>query len=144
MSDFVVTEQEIAKFEEAFFTRPGDGTLTLERLKKLSDSLGLRLSDSELQAMLKQLGPKSYDFKLLLNTFASKFKPVDSDEELRIAFDAFDTDKSGSVSISELRTMMGKLEDRPSQEDLEALLRALDSNGDGQISFKEFLSFMKA
>lgn len=44
-----VTEQDIAKFQEAFFTRPGDGTLTVERVKAIFASLELNVSDKEVQ-----------------------------------------------------------------------------------------------
>lgn len=44
-----MTEQDIAKFQEAFFTRPGDGTLTVERVKAIFASLDLQVSDKEVQ-----------------------------------------------------------------------------------------------
>ncbi len=52
MEQMTVTEQDIAKFQEAFFTRPGDGSLTAERVKKILISLELPATDADVQVVL--------------------------------------------------------------------------------------------
>jgi hypothetical protein len=62
-----VTEQEIAKFQEAFFTRPGDGSLTADKVKKMVTSLGLTVPDKDIQVgTAKNRGPPPC-FALLSN-----------------------------------------------------------------------------
>ena len=47
-----VTEQDIAQFQEAFFTRPGDGTLTVEKLAKIFRVMELDVSEKDLQVSI--------------------------------------------------------------------------------------------
>lgn len=59
---------------------------------------------------------------------------MDNDEELRIAFSAFDTDKNGSISIAELKKMMSKLDHALTKEEVEGLIKDIDLNKDGEVS----------
>ena len=57
----------------------------------------------------------------------------DSEEDIRVAFGAFDQDKDGTVSLKELKSMMSKLGHNLSSEEVEDIFKALDTNGDGQV-----------
>merc|ERR550534_598027 len=67
-------------------------------------------------------------------------------QELKEAFDLFDTDKSGSIEIDELKRAMTSLGyDKKSQNRMVfQILENLDKNKDGQIDFDEFLDMMTA
>ena len=61
--------------------------------------------------------------------------------EIRDAFDAFDTNGDGLVSIEELLTLMDQIGETLSREEAEDALRRGDTDGDGQLSFDEFIAF---
>eukprot|EP01099_Mayorella_cantabrigiensis_P002306 TRINITY_DN2016_c0_g1_i1.p1 TRINITY_DN2016_c0_g1~~TRINITY_DN2016_c0_g1_i1.p1 ORF type:complete len:149 (-),score=44.36 TRINITY_DN2016_c0_g1_i1:269-715(-) len=63
-------------------------------------------------------------------------------ESYRQAFALFDKDGSGSISLSEIGTVLSSLGHTPTQEELKDLLGDLDSDGNGEISFEEFLEMM--
>ena len=62
--------------------------------------------------------------------------------EIRDAFDAFDKNRDGLVSIEELLTLMDQIGETLSREEAEDALRRGDTDGDGQLSFDEFIAFM--
>lgn len=62
--------------------------------------------------------------------------------EIREAFDAFDTNGDGLVSIEELLKVMDKIGEKMSRKEAEDALRRGDTDGDGQLSFDEFIAFM--
>lgn len=62
--------------------------------------------------------------------------------ELRGAFDAFDKNGDGLVSIEELLKLMDQIGEDMSRTEAEDALRRGDTDGDGQLSFEEFLAFM--
>jgi calcium-dependent protein kinase len=64
-----------------------------------------------------------------------------SRERLEIAFRAFDTDGSGTITADELRAMLGKHHDYDEQMWNE-LIAEVDSNGDGVIDMNEFCDMM--
>ena len=62
--------------------------------------------------------------------------------EIRDAFDAFDKNGDGLVSIEELLTLMDGIGETLSRKEAEDALRRGDADGDGQLSFDEFVAFM--
>ena len=62
--------------------------------------------------------------------------------ELRAAFDVFDKDKSGSISIKELGTMLRTFGQNLTKLELIKMIEEIDENKDGTVDFKEFLYLM--
>ena len=64
---------------------------------------------------------------------------------LENAFAVFDTDKSGTLSATELKDILTrKGDDALSEADAQDIINAVDSNGDGQLSISEFIKLMKS
>lgn len=77
---------------------------------------------------------------------AGKNKPIElTDEqrqEIREAFDLFDTDGSGSIDAKELKVAMRALGFEPKKEEIRKMIADIDKDGSGNIDFDEFLSMM--
>jgi len=70
-------------------------------------------------------------------------------EEIKQAFDLFDTDGSGSIDARELETAMKALGFEPTAEEIRHTIGTVDDDvgleeGAGEIEFDEFLIMMKA
>ena len=63
-------------------------------------------------------------------------------EEIREAFNLFDTDHSGSIDYRELKAAMRALGFEVKKEELRKMITDIDSDGSGQIEFPEFLEMM--
>ena len=64
-----------------------------------------------------------------------------SDEKLQIAFGFFDKDGSGSISVDELKEVLGSK--RLVEDSVwNALIKDIDSDGNGEIDFAEFKTMM--
>lgn len=63
-------------------------------------------------------------------------------EEYREAFDLFDKDNSGSISPSELATVMKSLGLTPNDTEISDLMNEIDQDGNQEIDFEEFLTLM--
>ena len=58
--------------------------------------------------------------------------------QIKAAFDAFDTDKSGKLSVAELAAALSKGgKKKLSDEDVESIVAKVDSNKDGEVSLSE-------
>jgi calmodulin len=62
--------------------------------------------------------------------------------EFREAFNIFDRDGDGRITVKELGTSMRALGQNPSEEELEAMIAEVDVNGSRTIEFSEFLDMM--
>jgi calmodulin len=60
-------------------------------------------------------------------------KPVDFETELRKAFEVFDKDGSGTISLEELRSVMKSFGELLTEDDLDSMIKEVDKNGDGTI-----------
>merc|ERR1711934_475013 len=62
--------------------------------------------------------------------------------EIREAFDLFDTDGSGAIDAKELKVAMHALGFEPKKEEIRKMINDLDKNNDGTIDFEEFMLLM--
>merc|ERR1711981_650391 len=68
----------------------------------------------------------------------------DEIEEIKEAFDLFDTDGSGSIDPKELRAAMQSLGFEAKNQTIYQMITDLDKNKSGNIDFEEFLDMMTA
>merc|ERR1711966_90033 len=65
-------------------------------------------------------------------------------QEIREAFDLFDTDGSGCIDAKELKVAMRALGFEPKKEEVNKMISDIDKDGDGTIDFDEFMMMMTA
>ena len=63
-------------------------------------------------------------------------------QEIREAFDLFDTDGSGTIDAKELKVAMRALGFEPKKEEIKKMISDIDKDGSGVIDFSEFLEMM--
>jgi len=63
-------------------------------------------------------------------------------KEYKEAFDLFDKDGGGTVTVEELGTVMRSMGQDPTDEDLQDMVDEVDVDGDGEIDFPEFCMMM--
>merc|ERR1712000_3614 len=68
----------------------------------------------------------------------------DEIEEIKEAFDLFDTDGSGSIDPKELKAAMQSLGFEAKNQTIYQMISDLDKDGSGNIEFDEFLDMMTA
>ena len=69
---------------------------------------------------------------------------IDEIEEIKEAFDIFDIDKSGSISVAELVKSMETLGFNSKNPAIYKMISEMDEDGNGTIDFQEFLDMMTA
>ena len=66
----------------------------------------------------------------------------DKINEFKEAFNIFDKDKDGYITIKELGEIMTNLSQTPTEAELQDMINEVDIDGNGTIDFKEFLGIM--
>ena len=64
-------------------------------------------------------------------------------QEIKEAFDLFDTDGSGAIDAKELKVAMRALGFEPKKEEVKKMMSEADREGSGTISYKDFLEMMQ-
>merc|ERR1712176_1315434 len=63
-------------------------------------------------------------------------------QEIKEAFDLFDTDGSGNIDQKELKVAMRALGFEPKREEIKKMIADVDKDGSGVIDYPEFLDMM--
>ena len=71
---------------------------------------------------------------------ANKMKCTDSPDELIAAFQVFDTEKTGYISVIEFRSVMTTLGDRLPDEEVDEMIKETGIGADGMVHYKGNLS----
>ncbi|KAI8437083.1 hypothetical protein MSG28_010442, partial [Choristoneura fumiferana] len=147
MSEYGLTEEQVAEFKEAFmlFDKDEDGTITMAELGVVMRSLGQRPSETELRDMVKEVdqdGNGTIEFNEFLQMMSKKMRGADGEDELREAFRVFDKNNDGLISSVELRHVMTNLGERLSEEEVDDMIREADLDGDGMVNYDEFVTIL--
>ncbi|KAG2490626.1 hypothetical protein HYH03_011017 [Edaphochlamys debaryana] len=99
--------------------------------------------DSKIRAF-KLHHKKAYTFGQLAHVWYSMLQDLtDEDEILKRAFQFFDKDGNGEISVQELKVTMHELGDLLTEEEIAAFMAIMDVNNDGVIGYTEFLATLK-
>ncbi|KAL7465256.1 hypothetical protein ACHAXS_005584 [Conticribra weissflogii] len=64
--------------------------------------------------------------------------------DLKEAFNMFDIDGDGTITLVELKEVMKSLGQNPTDRELRQMIESVDDNGDHEIDFQEFLILMSS
>ena len=108
-------------------------------------SLGFEKKNPTIYNMIADLdtheNSQGINFENFLDAITDKLGNKESREGISRIFDLFDDDKSGNISIHNLRRVAKELGETMSAEELKEMLERAASNGD-EISFEDFYFIM--
>ncbi|XP_026447937.1 calmodulin-like protein 7 [Papaver somniferum] len=154
----------------ATFDKNGDGFITKQELGESLKNIGLFSDEIEVDSMVAKLDVNGDglididEFCELYDSIMGKKKKrekklgeeqeededdddVDDEEEvMKEAFDVFDGDKDGLISVEELGIVLKSLGLKQGMkvEECKEMIRKVDMDGDGMVSFDEFKLMMKS
>ncbi|PVV02378.1 hypothetical protein BB560_003169, partial [Smittium megazygosporum] len=150
------TPQQLEEYKETFalFDRTGEGKVPLSSIGTLLRALGQNPTESELKEIVSSclgsdaISPedKLVDFdqflKILLRPGGFRQDTDATVKEFIQAFQVFDRDGSGFISVGELRYVLTSLGDRLSDAEVDELLKAFDTDGQENINYEELVKLL--
>merc|ERR1719158_2798843 len=141
-----LTEDEIDEIREAFnlFDTDGSGYIDPRELKAAMQSLGFESKNPTIFQMIADLdaGGGQIDFDEFLDAITAKLGDKETRAGINKIFDLFDDDRTGTISIKNLRRVAKELGETMSEEELREMIERADSNGDGSINAEDFYTIM--
>jgi calcium-dependent protein kinase len=145
-----LTDIQIGSLREVFNTldEDDDGTLTVKELQEGLHRAGLTSFSAGLQQSIEDMdldGSGSIDYSEFLAAALEK-KYFLREDACWNAFNFFDRDRDGYISLEELRQVLNSrnLREEVGEEELDQALAEVDKNGDGVIDFDEFMQMMRS
>ncbi len=123
----------VAEFREAFdmFDRDGEGTIGRAEFTAMMRTLGLELSDAELETLWEKVdmdGSGEIEFDEMLQTLKKNLAPLSREEQILEAYETFDADNRGFVKSADIARVMRSMGESISDREAEELLRAANAN----------------
>ncbi|ODN86812.1 EF-hand calcium-binding protein [Cryptococcus wingfieldii CBS 7118] len=166
-----LTEDQRGEIREAFdlFDVDKDGAIDYHEFKVAMRALGFDVKKGEVMKLLKEFGGEDglmdfVGFERIsgsLSPLLPSFSPISSEgegakppavtekilsrnpeHELRRAFELFDDDRSGKISLKNLRRVAKELGETLGEDELQAMIDEFDLDQDGEINLEEFLAIM--
>lgn len=136
----------VAEYREAFdmFDKDGDGALTHLELRTVLESMGLVMTDAELQELALAMDADNsgkIEFSEFLEMMATKQREAENmtfESELREAFQEVDRNGDGFISAFELQQIMNLLGEPLKDDEVREMIAVADSQGLGKVSFEDF------
>lgn len=144
----IVDKKELTALREAFkaLDLNGDGQISEAELKAgLSKILPVQQAETEAKRVMSladgnQNGVLDYS-EFMVSAFPEE--KLLNLSNLRMAFDSFDRDGSGTISLKELKDTVVVKGSEDDREMWEQLVKQVDVSGDGELDFNEFVQMMK-
>ncbi|KAM0947192.1 putative EF-hand domain-containing protein [Dioscorea sansibarensis] len=146
-----VDQFELSRVFE-MFDHDGDGRISRKELHESLDNLGIFISEEDLSVMIKKIDVNE-DECVDMEEFGELYKSIvgvggreEVEEDVKEAFDVFDVNGDGYISVEELRSVLASLGLRQgwSKEDVRGMIGKVDEDGDGRVSFEEFKVMMRS
>lgn len=130
------------------FDRNSDGHITKKELNDSLENLGIFIPDKELSQMIEKIDANC-DGCVDINEFGELYRSImnerDEEDDMKEAFDVFDQNGDGFISVDELRSVLVSLGVKQGRtaEDCKRMIMKVDVDGDGRVNYKEFRQMMK-
>lgn len=149
----------------ATFDKNNDGFITRQELQESLNNIGIAITDKDVKEMMENVdsnGDGLIDIDEFRDLFESIMSPStsttvdgtngkeekeeDGGAYLKEAFNVFDEDGDGVITVEELGMVLSSLGFKQGKvlESCKEMIRKVDGDGDGNINFDEFKTMMKA
>lgn len=127
------------------FDTDGSGTIDPKELRAAMQSLGFEAKNQTIYQMIKDIDRDEsgeIDFDEFLHLMTSRLAGSDSKEDIQKIFELFDDDKTGFISLQNLKRVANELGEHINDAELLEMIERADLDQDGQISPDEFFRIM--
>ncbi|KAI3446890.1 hypothetical protein Pfo_003555 [Paulownia fortunei] len=144
----------------ATFDKNNDGYITKHELRESLKNIGISAGERDVADMVEKVdsnGDGLIDFDEFVELFDSMIsgggnegrrgqEEGHEEGDLKEAFDVFDGNKDGLITVEELGLVLSSLgfTEGKKLEDCKEMIRKVDMDGDGMVNFDEFKRMMKA
>ncbi|GMI69379.1 CALMODULIN LIKE 7, ROOT HAIR SPECIFIC 1 [Hibiscus trionum] len=142
-----MNETELKKIFQ-MFDKNRDGAITKKELNDSLENLGIFISDGDFTQMIERIDVNG-DMCIDIDEFSELYQTImdskDEEEDMKEAFNVFDRNGDGYISVDKLRSILKLLglKQGKAMEDWKRMITKVDLDGDGRVNFMEFKQMMK-
>mmetsp|Transcript_52948 Transcript_52948/g.64880 ORF Transcript_52948/g.64880 Transcript_52948/m.64880 type:complete len:178 (+) Transcript_52948:66-599(+) len=143
-----LSDDQKIEVKEAFelFDTEKTGMIDYHELRVAMRALGFETKKQEIKKIQQEYDRENkggINYNDFLEIMTTKILNRDPDEEIYKAFQLFDDDQTGKISIKNLKRVARELGENLNDNELQAMIDEFDKDDDGEINLQEFTAIMK-
>lgn len=144
----VLSQDQLGEIQEAFtlFDSESKGALDARELKAAVRAMGFDVKKELVRKMMLEVGKETNQL-VNLTDFTEMLRPrmheKGSREELMKIFQLFDDNRSGKITLRDLKRVATEIGESITEDELKEMLGEADRDGDGALNFDEFYRVMR-
>jgi len=147
--EYTLSPDDLAEIREAFALcdPQKSGRISPEDLGTVMRALNQNHTESEIYRYSEGLEGDFFGYITLedfIELMTKMYKIMEHVDFLKAAFNAFDYDKDGYITQTELRNVFTNLGQKLSDEEFDNMFQQVDVDGDGVITWKDFYTAYKS
>ena len=144
-----IPKEVLSEYKEIFdsYDINKNGKIERKEMKIILKKLGKNGTQEEIDEIWRAMNKIESDstisfddFKEFINRFNLTKNSMSTDDIIN-AFEIFDRNHDGTISINEFKHILMDLGQKLSEEEVEEIFQDIDFNEDGKINYREFVEF---
>merc|ERR1711935_1068452 len=142
-----LSTDEVQEVKDAFdlFDSDNSGAVSVNELVEAMQSLGLEQKNEAVFNMIKEIdtdGSGELEFQEFLEMMTARLSDKAPRTEIERVFKLFDEDRTGEISLNNLKRVASELGEEVSNEKLQEMVKRNDVDKDGAWSMDDFYAVM--
>ena len=144
----MLSDEQMEELREAFglFDSDNKGALDARELRAAVRAMGFEVKKEQVRKMMLDIGREPTQLVSQSDFFEimkDKMQEKGSKEEVMKIFQLFDEDRSGRITLKNLKKIAMEIGDSSTDEELRAMIAEADRDKDGALNFEEFYRVMR-
>ena len=144
-----IPEEVLAEYQDLFdsYDLNKNGKIERKEMKTILKKLGKESTNEEIEQIWKSMNKIESDSTISFNDFIEFIKRFNlskntmSTDDIINAFEIFDKNHDGTLSINEFKHILMDLGQKFSEDEVNEIITEIDLDNNGKINYREFVEF---
>ena len=144
-----IPEEVFAEYQDLFdsYDLNKNGKIERKEMKTILKKLGKEGTEEEIEQIWKSMNKIESDSTISFNDFIEFIKRFNlskntmSTDDIINAFEIFDKNHDGTLSINEFKHILMDLGQKFSEDEVNEIITEIDLDNNGKINYREFVEF---
>ena len=144
-----IPEEVFAEYQDLFdsYDLNKNGKIERKEMKTILKKLGKEGTEEEIEQIWKSMNKIESDSTISFNDFIEFIKRFNlskntmSTDDIINAFEIFDKNHDGTISINEFKHILMDLGQKFSEDEVNEIITEIDLDNNGKINYREFVEF---
>nr|XP_027193895.1 caltractin-like [Dermatophagoides pteronyssinus] len=143
----ILSQDELDEIRDAFkaFDTEGKGLIDPKDIAMTMKTIGFETKSPIVYNLICEIQrkyDKPIDFEMFIDSICACLGNRESKEGIRRIYNLFDDDKTGYITLKNLKRVCENLGEMITDDELHEIITRVDSTGEGHITFEDFYAIM--